>query len=139
MHIILCLLHLCCSILPRCSSVELVVSVPLRMGKKIIAHHTLLPCTGSQAPPPEKKRTVRMEVGEVVWAKAYMCPAWPGLIISHAERGLEEPSPDKVGHCVYVCWLVRGTCVHVSVFHITCMYMPVHVSHVCTCTCLSHV
>ena len=74
------------------------MSVPLRMGKKIIAHHTLLPCTGAAMPTPGKKEAeYPVEVGDVVWAKGCMLPGWPGRVVSYQERGMSEPPKDKVG------------------------------------------
>ena len=60
---------------------ELIVSIPLRLGKKVIAHHTLLTCTG-QATPTEKPQPVSHSEGEVIWAQAPSLPAWPGRILA---------------------------------------------------------
>lgn len=77
---------------------ELMVSIPLRIGKKIIAHHTLLPCTGAATPTPASRKKVEfpVEVGGVVWAKGCMLPGWPGRVVSHEEREIMEPPQDKV-------------------------------------------
>ena len=71
------------------------------MGKKVIARHTLLPCTGGAIPLAGLRSEVKMDVGSVVWARAYLLPAWPGQIISPVERGLQEPTRDKV-LCDYI-------------------------------------
>lgn len=65
------------------------------MGKKIIAHHTLLACNGPGTAPKERTRTEVM-VGDVFWAKGYLLPGWPAKAISSADRKLDEPPKDKV-------------------------------------------
>lgn len=51
------------------------------MGKKVIAHHTLLTCSG-QDTPSEKPEPVSHREGEVIWAQAPSLPAWPGRILA---------------------------------------------------------
>ena len=47
-------------------------------------------------------------VGDVVWAKAPLLPAWPGRIMSYRERrGLEKPPQDKVCTCMSNVALVQ--------------------------------
>ena len=70
------------------------MSVPLRMGKRILAHHTLLVCTGPDTPPVQSRVITEFDDGAVVWARGHQLPGWPGKIISHADSA---PVPDKVG------------------------------------------
>ncbi len=75
------------------SELELTVSIPFRIGKKRLANHTLLVCTGSEI---SVEKDSNFKVGDVIWAKAAMLPAWPGKIISYKDKDLKKPPNDKV-------------------------------------------
>ena len=74
---------------------HLIISIPLRVGRTTIAHHTLLSCSGGECPVNEEvvKELPVFDVGDVVWAKAPYLRAWPGKIIS---RDRKKASADKV-------------------------------------------
>jgi hypothetical protein len=72
-------------------SQELIVSIPLRLGKKVIAHHTLLTCTGQATP----SASTAYKPGDVIWAMASGLPAWPGKILAAEDCGSRVPL-DKV-------------------------------------------
>lgn len=86
--------------LPYSAELELIVSVPLRLGKKVIAHHTLLACTGMDTlpgGPPPRPPSPSHKAGDVIWAKADMLPAWPGKILDFADADI--PAQDRVSSC----------------------------------------
>lgn len=79
------------------------VSIPFRIGKKVIAHHTLLNCAG-QDTPSEKPSPSAYKVGDVIWARAPSLPAWPGKILSADDVGAARVPSDKVSAVLVNMW-----------------------------------
>ena len=99
---------------------RLLVSVPLSQVK--IEHHTIIKCYANFVP------------GDVVWAKGFHLPEWPGTILESWGKGEELP-PDKVRGknllCVCVC-VCACACVCVCLRVRVCVYM-----HACVRACVS--